>query len=112
MTQGVEMLDQVSPTCCRYILSDLLELAGYEPRERSNVAITGIQTDVSQVCHSGLILVPVECLSGLLTRHWRAHSSALRAYASSWALCAAQGPALCKKSVLPQVPCHTADGST
>jgi hypothetical protein len=32
----------------RYLLSDLLELAGYEPGEASAVAITGMQTDPSQ----------------------------------------------------------------
>lgn len=58
-------------------MSDLLELAGYEPRERSNVAITGIQTDVTQVHHSVLVLVA--CLSGVWTRQWHRHSSALRA---------------------------------
>ena len=51
------MLDRVCHTCCRYILSDLLELAGYEPRERSNVAITGIQTDAAQVGRSGITLL-------------------------------------------------------
>ena len=34
--------------CRRYFLSDLLELAGYEPGASSSVAITGIQTDVAQ----------------------------------------------------------------
>lgn len=32
----------------RYVLSDLLELAGYEPGEANDVAVTGIQNDVAQ----------------------------------------------------------------
>ena len=63
--QGVIMLDPVCWMCYRYILSDLLELAGYEPRERSNVAITGIQTDVTQVHHSVVAHIhgqPAKCV--------------------------------------------------
>ena len=42
--------DRVTGYCCppRYLLSDLLELAGYEPGEASAVAITGMQTDPAQ----------------------------------------------------------------
>lgn len=39
---------RVAWACRRYFLSDLLELAGYEPGASSSVAITGIQTDVAQ----------------------------------------------------------------
>ena len=42
----------------RYIVSDLLELAGYEPGEASAVAVTGMQTDPAQVgaCAAAAVL--------------------------------------------------------
>ncbi|KAK9840910.1 hypothetical protein WJX81_000011 [Elliptochloris bilobata] len=55
-----EAPELLEPPERRYILSDLLELAGYEPGERSNVAVTGIQTDVTQVL-PGDLFVCVEC---------------------------------------------------
>ena len=108
MMQGVTMVDLVSPTCCRYILSDLLELAGYEPRERSNVAITGIQTDVTQVRHS--VLAHVACLSGMLTRQWHRHSSAMHAYVVAAGLIVLHKTlCVCKTFSIAvcAMPCHT-----
>ena len=88
------MLDLVSPMCCRYILSDLLELAGYEPRERSNVAITGIQTDVTQVLRpviAHLNGTPARCVD---PRRGHRYFETLHACCSGWAFHDAEGPVL------------------
>ena len=55
---------RVAWACRRYFLSDLLELAGYEPGASSSVAITGIQTDVAQAraCSARLLSSHVQAL--------------------------------------------------